>query len=40
MNEIRKEYKRLYNEDLCASMSKDLSGDYKKIMLKLVEKYT
>lgn len=38
MNAIRKEYSRLYNEDLLDELKKDLSGDYKRIMLQLASK--
>lgn len=38
MNAIRKEYSRLYNKDLLDELKKDLSGDYKRIMLQLASK--
>lgn len=38
MKQIREEYFKLYNEDLCERIKKDLSGDYKKIIVKLASK--
>ncbi len=35
MNSISKEFTAMYSQDLVQRLSKDLSGDYRKVMIKL-----
>jgi hypothetical protein len=38
MDAIRKVFKSMFNQDLVKKLSKDLSGDYKKIMIILTNR--
>ena len=35
MNDVKRQFKSMYNITLVERLSKDLSGDYKKIVIKL-----
>ena len=38
MNSISKEFTAMYSQDLVQRLSKDLSGDYRKFMIKLASR--